>query len=104
MHWQRPFIDADGLFTPGTSIQTYSRIPTMWVLPQHLLEAPYLSDKASLFSLPYWREAFIGAGPFRMAEWVEGSHALLVANPTYPLGRPHLDRVEVRFFSDVAAL
>ncbi len=97
--WQKPFIDADALFGSAPS-----RLPTMWPLPRHILEQPFQENKAGFFGLPYWREAFVGAGPFKMLDWVAGSHALLGANEEYVFGRPRLDQIEVRFFTDRSAL
>jgi peptide/nickel transport system substrate-binding protein len=97
--WQRPFIDADALFTSSSS-----RLPTMWPQPRHILEQPFQENKAGFFGLSHWREGFVGAGPFKMLEWVPGSHAVLAANEDYVLGRPRLDQIEVRFFQDRSAL
>ena len=93
--WEKPFIDADLYFSSAAS-----RLPTMWPLPRHILEQPFQENKAGFLNLPYWNEAFVGAGPFKMQEWVAGSHAILSANTEYVLGRPKLDQIEVRFFQD----
>jgi ABC-type transport system substrate-binding protein len=37
-----------------------------------------------------------GAGPFRVAEWQPGKHALLAANENYSGGRPFVDFVEIQ--------
>src|SRR5581483_7617160 len=104
LHWTQPYIDADALFTPIRSTQTVARIPSIWMLPRHLLEQPLEQIGAGFLGLPYFREGFIGAGPFKMADWVEGSHVLLTANDDYVLGRPRLAGIEVRFFADRGAL
>jgi len=39
----------------------------------------------------------VGSGPFRVEEWRADDVLVLLANDAYHLGRPHLDRVEVRF-------
>lgn len=44
----------------------------------------------------------IGAGPFRVVEWRPGERLEMVANPDYWGGRPHWDRVTLRFFPDDA--
>jgi peptide/nickel transport system substrate-binding protein len=88
--WRQLFIEADTLFSSALVMP----------LPRHLLEPPYTDDKGSVLGLPYWREAFVGTGPFRMTDWVPGSHALLVANDQYVLGRPKLDEIEIRFQLD----
>jgi len=88
--WQKPFIEADTMFTSALVMP----------LPRHLLEAPYNDDRASLLSLPYWREGFVGTGPYRMTDWVQGSHLLLAANDRYALGPPRLAEIEIRFLMD----
>jgi peptide/nickel transport system substrate-binding protein len=77
---------------------------TMWLLPSHLLEVPFQENKENFLSLPYWREGYVGLGPFKMQEWDLGSRATIVANDSYALGRPRLDEIEVRFFRDHSAL
>src|SRR5439155_729372 len=69
-------------------------------MPKHLLAAPYLENKAGFRDLPDWGRDFVGAGPFKIKEWVPGSNVLLVANDAYPPGRPHLDEIQVRFIPD----
>jgi peptide/nickel transport system substrate-binding protein len=93
VRWKRPFIEADTLFAHAES-------QYVMPLPRHLLEAPYLEDKGSFLLLPYWTEGFVGAGPFRLREWVLGSHLVLDANDHYLLGRPKIDVIEVRFIGD----
>lgn len=95
VRWREPFIIADTLFSSG---------PTMWLLPRHVLERPFQEGKDQFLGLPYWQGEFIGAGPFRMHEWVAGSSLTLVANPAYVLGRPRLDQIDVRFFTDRSAI
>jgi peptide/nickel transport system substrate-binding protein len=104
LKWQRPFIDADALFGSASASAGASRIPPIWLLPRHVLEPAFQENKAGFLALPYWREAFVGAGPFKMLDWVAGSYALLGANDTYFLGRPRIDQIEVRFFNDRGAL
>lgn len=95
LRWQRPYIGADSLFGGGIS---------MWPIPQHILEQPFLENKSVFLGLPYWQSGFVGTGPFKMQDFVLGSYAVLVANDDYVLGRPRLDRIEVRFFRDRGAL
>src|SRR5207302_10010821 len=47
-----------------------------------------------------WTHDFVGLGPYKVHEWVAGSHLVLVANDQYPLGRPRIDEVEVKFIPD----
>ncbi|WP_244537276.1 ABC transporter substrate-binding protein [Methylobacterium pseudosasicola] len=46
----------------------------------------------------------IGTGPFVFKEWKQGSHILFERNPNYwDPGKPHLDRIIVRFIADASA-
>ncbi|MBM2812036.1 MAG: hypothetical protein HW416_2795, partial [Chloroflexi bacterium] len=92
--WKRPYIEAHTLFTRNHASP----------LPKHLLERDFTESKASFLDLTYWTQGFIGTGPFRLREWVAGSHVVLEANNAYVLGRPKLDEVEVRFIPDGNAL
>jgi peptide/nickel transport system substrate-binding protein len=88
--WKRPYINADLLFSYDLALP----------LPQHLLERNFNgehADRANLAQATYWTEEYVGTGPFRVKEWVRGSHLTLTANPDYVLGRPKLDEIEVRF-------
>ncbi|HZT07864.1 MAG TPA: ABC transporter substrate-binding protein [Chloroflexota bacterium] len=91
VHWNRPFIQADGLLATDSVL-----LP----VPKHIVEKPYLDNRAALGELPYWGPEFVGTGPFKLKEWVAGSHLLLVANDAYVLGRPKVDEIEVKFIPD----
>ena len=91
VHWRQPFIEADTLFTVDRALP----------LPKHLLEATYNADRASFTQLPYWSQAFVGAGPYRLQDWASGSHLLLAANDDYVLGRPKIAEIEVKFIPDL---
>lgn len=94
--WKRPFFGADLMFTS----QDNFAMP----LPRHLLEKPYLEDKAGFSDLLYWTTDFVGAGPFKVREYVVGSRLTLQANDAYPLARPKIDEIEVRFIPDLNTL
>jgi peptide/nickel transport system substrate-binding protein len=91
VHWKQPFIDADTLFSDAP-------------LPAHLLEPVYRDAKETLATQPYWSEAFVGTGPYRVREFSAGSHVVLEAFDGYLLGRPRIAEVEVRFIPDGATL
>src|SRR5207248_3077881 len=95
--WKGPFIDADSLFGAGLTGGNMIAIPR----PRHILAAPFAGDKLGFLGLPYWREAYVGVGPYRMQEWVPGSHILLAANDDYFLGRPQIDEIEIKLFTDI---
>jgi peptide/nickel transport system substrate-binding protein len=94
--WKQPFFGADMMF----SSQDNFAMP----LPRHLLEKAYLEDKAGLSDLPYWTTDFVGAGPFKVRDYVVGSRLTLQANDAYPLRRPKIDEIEVRFITDLNTL
>lgn len=93
-YWKQPFIDGDRLFTTDLAMP----------LPRHLLEATYMEDRSRLLDLPYWSQEFVGAGPYRLRDWVRGSHLVVEANDQYVLGRPKIDTIEVRFITETAGL
>lgn len=63
-----------------------------------------LENKPNFLELPYWREEFVGTGPYKLREWTLNSHVVLDANDRYVLGRPQVDVVEVRFIPDANTL
>lgn len=94
VQWKGPYVEADTLFSHG--LFSYGlAVP----LPRHLLEQSYTASTGTFFDLPYWTDEFVGAGPFRLRQFVRGSHVLLEANSAYILGRPRIDEIEVRFIS-----
>ncbi len=92
--WSEPFIQADTLFSPDRALP----------MPRHLLEKTFLEDKASLPNLSYWSKDFVGTGPFKLRDWVTGSHLVLAANDYYVLGRPKIDEIQVNFIPDPSAM
>ncbi len=91
--WKKPFIRADRLFSTGADTVAPP-------LPRHLLERHYLDNKDGFRQLPYWTTDYVGVGPYKVREWVPGSHMLLEANDRFPLGRPKIDDLEIRFILD----
>jgi peptide/nickel transport system substrate-binding protein len=88
--WKEPFIQADELFSQRTALP----------LPRHLLESVFNDDKPGFLEHPYWTSQFVGTGPFRVKEFVAGSRLNLTPFDAFPLGRPKVDEVEVRFIQD----
>jgi peptide/nickel transport system substrate-binding protein len=93
--WKKPFIQADALFSTDAITMPF---------PRHVLERPYLDNKAALPQLPYWSAEYVGVGPYQLREWVRGSHLVLAADDRYVLGRPKIDEIEVRLIPDSNAL
>lgn len=94
VRWNGPYIEADAMFSFLYAIP----------LPKHLLEAAYVENRANFLALPYWAEEFVGAGPYRMQEWVADSHVVVRRNDEYLLGRPKVDEIELRFIQDPNAV
>jgi peptide/nickel transport system substrate-binding protein len=89
IRWRAPYPDAGALkdeFQP---------------LPRHMLEQPFAQESPEVFAgLPYWSVEYVGAGPFRLERWEPGAFVEGVAFDAHALGRPRIDRLVIRFFSD----
>ena len=70
------------------------------ILPRHLLEHV---PSAEMESAEFNRNP-VGNGPFRFVRWKQQQEVVLEANPDFPDGRPHLDRVVFRFIPDQTAI
>lgn len=67
------------------------------IVPKHVFETVEPSAGQTL-------ETAIGTGPFKLTEWVAGSHLILERNPDYwDEGKPYLDRIIIRIVTDPAA-
>lgn len=96
VRWRRPFIYANTMFSRASS-----RIPP---LPRHALERAFNEDKATFTDDPHWNTEWVGTGPFKLREWVRGSHLIVEASERYVLGKPTVDEIEVRFIQDPRTL
>lgn len=91
LQWKQIFIRADSMFEV--------------VRPKHIIEGPYAAeDKLSILSHPYWADEHVGAGPFKLRQWVRGSHVIAEAFDGYVLGRPKIDEITIKFIPDGNAL
>ncbi len=71
------------------------------ILPAHILESTYREAKQQLLNQPYFSTSeYVGLGPFRITAWESGSHLDLAAFDQFFLGRPRLDRIQVKFIPD----
>ena len=55
-------------------------------------------------NLPYWTTEFVGLGPYKVGTWVQGSYTEANAFDSYYLGRPKIDRVILRYYTDATVL
>jgi peptide/nickel transport system substrate-binding protein len=75
-------------------------------LPSHLIEAAfadYTTGRASgeaFLGSPVWTTAYIGAGPYRLERWDPGVQLEGTAFDRHVLGRPRIERIIVRYFTD----
>lgn len=68
------------------------------IMPAHVLRGTDLLRNPAILTAP------VGNGPFKISEWVRGSHVTLVRNPDYwRKGEPYLDRLIVKIMPDAAA-
>ena len=93
IRWKGPYILADSMFASPDRL-----------VPQHLMGPVYEEDKTQFVNHPYWSERFVGAGPFKVKEFAQGSHVILEAFDQYVLGRPKVDELELRFIPDPSTL
>lgn len=93
VRWRQPYFQADNLLYRD-----------FFIIPRHLLQDAYQNNKAGFGQLSYWSDEFVGTGPFRLVEFVRGSHLLVRANDRYVLGRPKVDEIEVRYVPDSTTL
>jgi len=75
-------------------------------LPSHLLEAAfndYTEGRATgevFLGSSFWTTAYVGAGPYRLERWDPGIQLLGMAFDGHALGRPKIDRLVIRIFTD----
>jgi len=69
--------------------------------PRHLLlDAFSGGDMKAFANLSYWNKNFIGAGPYRVAEWDAGTRMELEAFKDFPLGQPKIERMTYKTVED----
>lgn len=78
--------------------QPFAKALITWamdILPKHALEGE------DLLNTRYSREP-LGAGPYKLAQWVPGSQMVLTANPDFFEGKPFIDRLVYRMIPDLS--
>ncbi len=92
VRWSKPYPDAAHM---------HGRDRNLPALPRHLLEAQFASEPIDLFlALPFWTRDFIGTGPFRVVNWEPGSFIDTVAFAGHAIGKPKIERLQLRFIGD----
>ncbi len=70
-------------------------------LPRHILEQPFGQlDPDPFMSLPFWRDEYVGAGPFKLERREPGAFFEASAFAGFVFGRPRIDRVRIIYIPD----
>jgi peptide/nickel transport system substrate-binding protein len=68
--------------------------------PYMIAPAHVLARYPNLNQIPFNSDPSVSDGPFKFVEWMRGDHITLERNDAFFLGRPHLDRIDVRIVPD----
>jgi len=94
IRWQQTYQAAGGL---GAGSADDDLSP----LPRHILEVPYRElDAEPFLSLPFWRDEYVGVGPWRLERREPGAFFEATAFDGFVFGRPKIDRVKVTYMPD----
>jgi peptide/nickel transport system substrate-binding protein len=94
IRWKNVYISANAI-----------DLATLVPLPRHRFAALYdAGDKQAFANSRAWFAEWTGVGPYRISEWVPGSHISAEANDSYFLGRPRIGGLNIRFFGDMNTL
>jgi peptide/nickel transport system substrate-binding protein len=97
IRWKRTFPDADALVANSGGSGNTSFPP----LPRHLLEPLYQSQDAEAFMAnPFWTQAYVGAGPYKLDRWEMGAFLEGVAFEGDVFGKPKILRIREIFLPD----
>jgi peptide/nickel transport system substrate-binding protein len=96
VRWQVPYIEANELFS-----RVHGHVLP---LPEHILQGMYEEEPEALADAPYWREDFVGLGPFSVDRFDPRQALRLRSTNYWTLGQGPIDEIEVRFFDDAAGL
>lgn len=92
IRWRVPYADAETLSGRDRELPP---------LPRHLLQEPFEQQSPDAFaSHPYWTREYVAAGPYRLERWEPGAFIDAVAFDGYALGRPKIERIQLRFIAD----
>lgn len=93
VRWARPYPDA--------AILAQEETRGFPPLPRQALQAAYdRADWDAFLAHPYWTTQYIHLGPYRLDRWEPGSSIEASAFDRHVLGKPKIDRVQIRFIND----
>lgn len=94
IRWSRTYPGADVLAVGQAA-------PGLPPVPRHILSEVFeQSEWETLNNHPYWTREFVGAGPYRLAQWEPGAFLEGAGFASHVLGAPKIDRIRVQFFLD----
>jgi peptide/nickel transport system substrate-binding protein len=81
--------------------QAVEEIDALPPLPRHILNEPFAQLEPEPFmSLAFWRDEYVGAGPYRLERREPGAFFEASAFEGFAFGRPRIDRVRVIYIPD----
>ena len=90
MNWVRPFYQFDAM-----------GFLTLQPIPTHLMRALWdEKNYDAILNHAYWRNEYFQVGPYRPTRFEPQVEVVLEAVPTYFLGKPKLDTIVIKQFSD----
>lgn len=90
MVWTRPFYQFNAM-----------GFLALQPIPNHLLRGIWDDrNMDAMLNHPYWRSDYFQVGPYRVSRFEPQVEIVLTAVPTYFLGRPKLDTITIKQFSD----
>jgi peptide/nickel transport system substrate-binding protein len=75
----------------------------LYLLPRHILEPSFLGDRTAFVNSTYWTSAYVGTGPYRVTDWVPGSHTNIEAYDRFYGEKPRIKNIVFRTIPDVTA-
>src|SRR5205823_4064911 len=99
--WKQTYPYGDGSAALGGSGLGSNSAGVLPPLPRHLLEQSFRSQDAEAFMAnSYWTRDYVGAGPYKLAQWEVGSYLEGVAWEGHILGTPRITRIREVFIAD----
>ena len=94
LRWSKPFYAANA-----------GNISDFPAVPRHIVGDLYKQGNSqALVNNPYWASQFVGVGPYKISNWVEGSFTEAAANDDFFLGRPKIDRLIIKYYREAAPM
>jgi peptide/nickel transport system substrate-binding protein len=106
-----PILDTIKVVNPTTITVTFKEPqpfaenvvgPGFIILPKHVLGPVYDKDK-TLDNAEENNKPTVFSGPYILKEWKAGESMTFVANPDYVMGKPKIENLVIKFFSEPQA-